>query len=137
MTTPPFDIVDRIATVEEYRALRASVGWATPSRSQCQAALARSMFGVVAISNGAAVGMARIIGDDVLYATLVDVVVAQQFQHRGVGRRMMNRLVSWVTECGIVHVGVVAGDLVADYYEQWSFEPSGRYLRLRHGDPSP
>ncbi|MCU1645412.1 MAG: family acetyltransferase [Nocardia sp.] len=123
-------VQERIASAEEYRALRSSVGWTVPESAKSEAALARSLFGVVALCDDKTIGMGRVVGDNELYATIVDVVVAQQCQRRGVGRKIVERLVEWARGREIVHLGVVADDAVVGYYTNLTFQPSGRYLRL-------
>lgn len=137
MMLPKFTILDRTTTVEEYRSLRESVGWASPPRSKCQAALAQSLFGVVALRDGITVGMGRVVGDGAVYATIVDVVVAEGFHGHGIGQAIINRLIEWASTCGISHIGLVADDSVADYYAKWSLQSSGQYLRLSTTDPIP
>ncbi|WP_433684651.1 hypothetical protein [Nocardia sp. CA-119907] len=39
-------IVERVPTVVEYRALRASVGWKVPAAAECESALAASLYSV-------------------------------------------------------------------------------------------
>ncbi|PPJ18850.1 hypothetical protein C5E45_34215 [Nocardia nova] len=68
-------IVERAIGVPEYRRLRAEVGWNSPDDRVCAAALAASLFTVVAHDEeGRSVGMARAVGDG-LYVLIVDVVV--------------------------------------------------------------
>lgn len=133
MTPSQCVVVDRIATVDEYLKLRESVGWVSPARAKCNAALAQSLFGVLALCDGDAVGMGRVIGDNALYATIVDVVVAQNFQRLGIGKRVVDRLTGWSAASGIPHVGLVADDHLLKYYAQWPLRDSGRYLRLWRG----
>jgi len=68
-------IVERAIDVPEYRRLRAEVGWNSPDDRVCAAALAASLFTVVAHDEeGRSVGMARAVGDG-FYVLIVDVVV--------------------------------------------------------------
>lgn len=54
-------IEERCPTVEEYRSICASVGWEGVINFEAAAgSLARSLYGVVALHNGEAVGMGRI-----------------------------------------------------------------------------
>lgn len=70
-------IVERAIGVPEYRRLRAEVGWCSPDDRVCAAALAASLFTVVAHDEeGRSVGMARAVGDG-LYVLIVDVVVTR------------------------------------------------------------
>jgi hypothetical protein len=68
-------VVERAIGVDEYRHLRAEVGWSSPDDRACVAALAASLFTVVADDGeGRLLGMARAVGDG-MYVLIVDVVV--------------------------------------------------------------
>lgn len=68
-------VVERAIGVQEYQRLRAEVGWGSPDDRVCAAALAASLFAVVAHDDeGRSVGMARAVGDG-MYVLIVDVVV--------------------------------------------------------------
>ncbi|WP_069162887.1 GNAT family N-acetyltransferase [Nocardia altamirensis] len=125
-------IFERAPTVEEYLLLRRSVGWRVPEAGTCEAPLARSLFSVVAheADNGV-VAMVRLVGDG-LYALVADAVVIPDFQGRGLGRRLVARVVDWAERQGIQHIAVAADNTVAEFYLRGAFEDCGtRYLRLR------
>ncbi|MGN2642386.1 GNAT family N-acetyltransferase [Nocardia takedensis] len=124
------EVLDRVVTVEEYQALRAAVGWQIPLRGQVEAALANSLAGVTARSAGAAVGMARLVGDGALYVVLVDVVVAPDHQHTGIGSQMVDRLTRWAHGRDIAHVSLTAAPEVVDFYRRAGFMSAGQSLRL-------
>lgn len=122
-------LVERAPTVVEYRQLRAAVGWSVPAAAECASAVAASLFSVVAEVEESAVGMARVIGDGV-YAMVVDVVVAADYQRDGIGGLMMDSVVTWAKGQRIAHVGLVADDAVAGFYARWPMRGSGQFLRL-------
>lgn len=125
----PVRIVERVPTVVEYRALRASVGWKAPAAAECESALAASLYSVVAEISGRAVGMARVIGDGV-YAVVVDVVVTDGYQRCGIGGSLMDSIVGWATRSRVAHIGLVADDAVAGFYDRWPMRATGQFLRL-------
>ncbi|WP_225731014.1 MULTISPECIES: GNAT family N-acetyltransferase [unclassified Nocardia] len=128
------EVVARMATVEEYRFLRRSVGWhSPPDDARTAAALAASLYGVVAqdcSQPSPAIGMGRIIGDG-LYGVVVDVIVLPEWQGCAVGTALVENLITWAVAQAIPNLGLVADDLIADFYRRrWPLELSGQYLRL-------
>lgn len=80
---------------EEYFTLRESVGWLNFSEEQMRKALKRALYTVIAVDNGHTVGMRRLLGDG-LYYQIVDIVVSPQYQHQGIGSRIMDLLLTYV-----------------------------------------
>ncbi|MBF6339770.1 GNAT family N-acetyltransferase [Nocardia abscessus] len=117
--------------MEEYLALRGAAGWHLPSPSHSAAALEASLAGVVAVSaDRRTVGMARVIGDGALYALLVDVVVAPDHQHQGIGSTMVTRLTAWAQRRRIPHTSLAADEEAVGFYLRAGFAPAGQYLRF-------
>ena len=59
----PHTIVESLPDVADYNRLRQAVGWGAYPAEVAGPALARSLYGVCALLDGAVVGMARVIGD--------------------------------------------------------------------------
>lgn len=97
--------------IETYRSLRQSVGWQNFDRRQAEQALKRSAYSVLAMENGSAVGMGRLLGDGVYYL-IADVVVRPEYQGRGVGRAIMKELLAYA-ERGTPPGGRVSVQLIA------------------------
>lgn len=91
------DYRENILTFKEYRTLRESVGWCNFTVEQSASVLKNSLYTVLALDGEEAAGMGRLIGDG-MYYVIVDVVVAPSFQGRGVGSRIMNKLLKYVEE---------------------------------------
>jgi GNAT superfamily N-acetyltransferase len=127
-------IEERAPTIDEYRSLRASVGWKVPDAEACSRALPSSVAAVTAWDGERPVGMARAIGDGALYAFVVDVVVRPDHQGQGVGRRLVDLLSTLVTAgsaTGVVHL-VADPDLVA-FYQGLGWEATGSHVLARRG----
>nr|WP_208407207.1 GNAT family N-acetyltransferase [Amycolatopsis granulosa] len=98
--------------------MRAAVGWPSPGPDICGAALENSAHGVLARDRGELAGMARLVGDGVMYLLIVDVVVHPGHQGRGLGQRMVRRLVE---VAGARRVQLVAAPDVVPFYERLGF----------------
>lgn len=96
------------------------------SRESIERGLPNTTYGVHAVEagSGAAVGMARIVGDGGSVFHVSDMAVAEPHQGRGIGTAMMDALVAWLRENAPDGTYV---DLLADvdgFYERWGFEPT-------------
>lgn len=97
--TPAVTLEDRLPTPEEHRRLAEAVGWGHAFDWPSQpASLAGSTLGVVAVDDGEAVGMARVVGDGVKYFMVQDVVVLPARQGGGIGRALVARVLELIAE---------------------------------------
>lgn len=124
MTTPAPVIVDRLATPAEHRALCTAVGWAgVMNLDAAEDALAGSLFGVVALEEGQVVAMGRAVGDGAMFFYLQDIAVDPAWQGRGIGRRVVERLIAQVRARapGPAFVGLFATEAARTLYARLGF----------------
>lgn len=88
---------DRLA-VEDYQQLREAVGWESISAQQARRGLEQSFRVVSCLCNGKAVACARVLWDGGYTAFIVDVIVCPAWQRKGIGSRMMQRLLEQLEE---------------------------------------
>ncbi|MDE6405082.1 MAG: GNAT family N-acetyltransferase [Lachnospiraceae bacterium] len=81
-------------TGEEYNELRMSVGWRPITEGQAERGLAHTTFLVAVRDADQIVGMGRMLFDFGYTAYLGDVIVRPEYQGRGIGRQIVERLVS-------------------------------------------
>ena len=115
----------RLPTVDEHGALAASVGWSDHFDPETiGASIAGSSFGVVAIKDGEAVGMARIVGDGVHYFYIQDVIVHPDHSDDGLGSQLVGHLLDWIaaTAPSEAFVGLFASPEAVDLYREFRFE---------------
>lgn len=114
----------RAPSVQEYLNLTEAVGWADyVSADAAAVALANSHYCVVAVLDERVVGMGRIVGDAALFFYIQDVLVVPDVQGRGVGRLIMDGLMSWIEEHAPPNafVGLFSAEGKAPFYEQYGF----------------
>lgn len=87
--------IENSITPEEYNDLRNSVGWDSKDEKVIQDAIKNSVIVKKVIVNDKVVAMARAIGDG-LYYLIVDVVVNQQYQRKGIGKILIEEIVKEV-----------------------------------------
>ncbi|MEV4416458.1 GNAT family N-acetyltransferase [Catellatospora sp. NPDC049609] len=119
-----YEIIDRMPTTAEFTAVTAAVGWQHAyDPDAVPASLARSLHGVVAVCDGAVVGVGRVIGDGAIYFYLQDIAVVPEHQGRGVGRALLTALERWIaTQAGPrSFVGLFAAGESVRLYEQFGY----------------
>lgn len=79
-----------------YMKLRSSVNWKKLSVIQADKALKGSLYTICAYDNDMPVGMGRIVGDGVVIDYIQDLIVRPEYQHSGVGRMIIERLIEYV-----------------------------------------
>jgi GNAT superfamily N-acetyltransferase len=117
-------IVERLPTVEEYLELLHAVDWAGADQpDRARAALAGARLGVVAVENGRVVGTGLVIGDGATFAYLKDIIVAPDWQGRGVGSRIVQVLLDNIrrTAPERMLVALFTGRHLARFYERFGF----------------
>jgi GNAT superfamily N-acetyltransferase len=83
--------------------------------------LAPTWYAVSAYEGERLVGTGRIIGDGVLHALLVDVIVDPDYRHRGIGSAIVERLVAECRRHRIVDVQLFCEFGVSPFYERLGF----------------
>jgi GNAT superfamily N-acetyltransferase len=116
-------IIDRIPTPEEYLQFRRDVGWREHLEEVARRGLAGTLFGVCAYADGALAGMARVIGDGAMVFYIQDVIVRPAFQRRGIGARIMDRVMEYIRLHANQNsvVGLMAAKGVEPFYTAYGF----------------
>ena len=82
---------------ETYVSLRESVEWNNFSEVQARKALEKCLYSLVVVDETKPIAMARIVGDGIII-TIADVVVSPQYQGKGIGKAMIEKLIQHVEE---------------------------------------
>ena len=85
-------------TINEYNDLRASVDFITIRPNRAETALQNSLYLIVARDGTRPVGMARVVGDGGYVYFICDVIVRPDYQSRGLGRRLIETVLSWLRQ---------------------------------------
>jgi ribosomal protein S18 acetylase RimI-like enzyme len=123
-TLADYQIVERAPTLDEYREICASVGWQDSINFDAASqSLERSLYAVVALHHGQAVGMGRLIGDGAIYFYIQDVAIHPAHQQRGVGQRIVGMLMAYLKTHAPAKafVGLFATEGHLDFYRQFGF----------------
>ena len=120
-----YRLAGRVATLEEYRHICTSVGWAEVMNFEAAAtALPHSLYGVVALLDRQVVGMGRIVGDGAIFYYLQDVAVLPEHQGLGIGTQIVDRLVTLVKTNAPekAFFGVFAAEGTLPFYQKFGFD---------------
>ena len=85
-------------TIEEFLEVIESVGFQTYSKEQVKKALKNTMYMVKAIINNKVVGIGRVVGDYSIVCCLSDICVRPEYQGKGIGLKIVNRLREMIEE---------------------------------------
>lgn len=123
--TEPYTLLERLPTLAEYRALCTAVGWEDfMNFDAAGTSLERSVYGVVIVHQGEAVGMGRIVGDGAIYFYVQDIAVAPAHQKRGLGTRIMEALMGYLDTHAPdkAFVGLFAAEGTGPFYRRYTFD---------------
>ena len=78
---------------------------------------------VVAVNagSGKAIGMGRILSDGVSDAYIQDLIVHSEYRRKGIGRKILLRLLSICTTAKIDWIGLIAEHGTEEFYEELDF----------------
>lgn len=96
-----YELVDNILRAEDFIQLKAAVGMIDRPLGQVEKALQNGLFHVSAICYGKTVGMGRLVGDGAMYWYLQDIIVLPEYQGKGIGKNIVNRLLKHIKSTAI------------------------------------
>ncbi|MDE5767914.1 MAG: GNAT family N-acetyltransferase [Oscillospiraceae bacterium] len=124
-------------TAKQFIELWETVWGDAPSLEQTELAMKHTLFRISVWDEDKIVAMARMIGDMGLDYYIKDVVVRPEYQHRGIGKMMINELLKFINENGIkgtaIFVELCAVPDKIPFYQKFGFEANeAQRLKLFH-----
>lgn len=109
-------------TPREFVSLRSVAGMRERTLAAAEAGIGNECAAVTVRHDGELVGMGRIVGDGATVFQVVDIAVAPEYQGRGLGRRVMEELVSWLDTNAppSAYINLIASE--PGFYERFGFE---------------
>jgi len=109
----------------EYNNLRIGAGWRSLSVEQAEVGLINSAHLISAWDDDKPVGVARVISDRGYIYLIVDVIVAPEYQGRGIGRHMVEEIEAWLRQekegKSTMMVYLMAAEGKEEFYEKFGF----------------
>ncbi len=118
-----FRLIERLPTITEYRALRTAVGWSNLPDEATRRGLDNASFTVCLERHGDTIGCGRVVGDGGIYFYIQDIIVHPDFQGRGLGRRIMDAVMQYLSDHAAPNafMGLMAATGVCEFYERYGF----------------
>ena len=119
-----YALIEQTPAVEEYNRVRQAAGLSVKDEIAAERGLASTLFAVCILHNGVTVGIGRVIGDGGLFYDIVDVAVVTEHQRKGVGKMIMDALMSYIDAHArpTAIVCLMANRGVAPFYEKYGFQ---------------
>lgn len=118
-------ILENIDNVEEYNYLFDIVGWGSYPKEISKKALSNNIYSVSIYDNDNIVGYGRLIGDGIIFLYIHDIMVKPEYQGKGIGKTIMQKLLSKVEELRkenpdlLLYLGASKGK--EDFYRKCGF----------------
>lgn len=125
-TFGPYTVRYNDLTAEQFIELWESVWGDGPNPEQTALAMEHTLFRVSVFDGERIVAMARMIGDLGLDYYIKDVIVRPEYQHRGIGKLLIQELLTFIREHGIRNTNIFT-ELCAmpdkiPFYERFGFD---------------
>ncbi|MDE6740653.1 MAG: GNAT family N-acetyltransferase [Lachnospiraceae bacterium] len=120
-----FELADNVLKAEDFIRLKVATGFIERPLQQVEMALKNGLFNVSAICDGKVVGMGRLVGDGAMYWYLQEIVVLPEYQGKGIGKSIVNRLIEYIKSTAIpgtiIDIGLTAVKGKEPFYEKFGF----------------
>ena len=123
-----FEMQENVLTVNDYQKLRTSAGWSELPEQQIETALKNSLFTIAVKYQEQVVAMGRLVGDGCYICYIQDLVVLPEYQGKGIGKYIIERLISYVREQGIPDTNITLG-LFAAIGKEGFYQKQGFHIR--------
>ena len=118
-----YRLIEMLPSISDYHRLRAAVGWSELSPEAMEKGLESSLYSVCVCGGEEVVGCGRVVGDGAVYFYVQDVIVLPEHQGRGLGARIMGRIMAYLD--GHAHrnsfIALMAAKGAGGFYEQYGF----------------
>ena len=118
-------ILENNDNVEEYNYLFDIVGWGSYPKEISKKALSNNIYSVSIYDNDNIIGYGRLIGDGIIFLYIHDIMVKPEYQGKGIGKTIMQKLLSKVEELRkenpdlLLYLGASKGK--EDFYRKCGF----------------
>jgi len=105
-----YELKENILTAKDFLKLRDSAGWGgAPPEHQIEAALKNSLVTISAVFEGRIIGMGRLVGDGVSICYVQEMIIYPEYQGKGIGKAIMDKLISFVKKNGFTNTYITIG----------------------------
>ncbi len=118
-------IKENVNSVEEFNYLYDAVGWENYDEKISEKALENTIYSVSVYEDNKIIGYGRLIGDEICFLYIHDVMVIPKYQNKKIGTQIMDKLLEKVNQIKLenpyvrVYLGASKGK--EKFYERFSF----------------
>lgn len=126
-----YELVDNVLSAEDFVRLKVATGFIDRPLQQVEKALKGGLFNVSAVCDGKVIGMGRLVGDGAMYWYLQEIIVLPEYQGKGIGKSIVNRLIEHIKSEAVpgtkIEIGLTAVKGKESFYEKFGFSvcPTG------------
>lgn len=113
-------------TADEYVKMRKDAGWSVyKDMDAVRKGLANSLYHIIVRKGSELIAMGRVIGDGSITFYIQDIVVSREYQGKGIGTMIMNRIMDYIsgTAADSAVVGLFAAKDKESFYKKFNFIP--------------
>ncbi len=124
MAEQRIESIEELPTVEEYIALRDTLGWGRITAEEAQNTFNATTYSLCLRDGDQLVGLIRVVGDGVLYIFIADVMVHPEYVGQGLGDTLMRSAVQYIERVASSWATVTLIPLAGReaFYERHGFE---------------
>lgn len=118
-------IKENVNSVEEFNYLYDTVGWESYDEKISEKALKNTIYSVSVYEDNKIIGYGRLIGDEICFLYIHDVMVIPKYQNKKIGTQIMDKLLEKVNQIKLenpyvrVYLGASKGK--EKFYERFGF----------------
>lgn len=118
-------IKENVNNVEEFNYLYDTVGWESYDEKISEKALKNTIYSVSVYEDNKIIGYGRLIGDEICFLYIHDVMVIPKYQNKKIGTQIMDKLLEKVNQVKLenpyvrVYLGASKGK--EKFYERFGF----------------
>jgi len=120
-----YELVDNALSAPVFLSLCQSVGWNSFTKYQAVKGLEKDLYDVIAVRDGQAIGMGRLVGDGFTIWYMQNVAVLPEFQGKGVGKAIVKRLIAFAEASSLpdtfITIGLMSAKGKDDFYKKLGF----------------
>lgn len=123
MVTNCYFVTTNTLTPEIYIELRNNVHFQPYKYEDVKEALAHTLFSVVIYDSEKPVAIGRVVGDGRIVFLIKDVVIAPEYQHQSLGKKVMECIDEYIAEvgCDQAYIALMATPGTEGFYERCGF----------------
>jgi N-acetylglutamate synthase-like GNAT family acetyltransferase len=120
-----YEFIDILPDLYDYWDLFETTGWNNEygfNKQDLHNALIKSWYALSIYDSKKLIGFGRVIADGVHHALIVDLIIHPDYQNKGLGTTLLNRLVQKCLESNIRDIQLFAAKDKSGFYNKFGFE---------------